>query len=252
MVLSKEQRERYARQLLLPEMAEAGQEGLAQGSVLIIGLGGLGSPVAYYLAAAGVGRLGLLDGDFVENSNLHRQIIHFTPDVQKMKTASAKEKLSQLNPGVQVEVHPHYADPEKLSLLTGQYDFVIDATDNFTSKFMISDTCVQAGKAFCHAGVSEYSGQVFTYVSGRGCGCYRCLFTKPPAADILPDRADAGILGTVPGILGAIQATEAIKYLAGIGTLLLNRLLIYDAKEVRFRTLFFKPSLKCPWLKYHT
>ncbi|MBN1594478.1 HesA/MoeB/ThiF family protein [candidate division FCPU426 bacterium] len=251
MPLGPEVKERYQRQLLLPEIGETGQSILSQKSVLIIGIGGLGSPAALYLAAAGIGCLGLVDGDRVELSNLHRQIIHFTPDVGKKKVLSAKEKINQLNPAVQVKVHPVDMQAARLTELTREYHFIIDATDSFSAKYMISDACVRSRTPFCHAGITGFSGQMFTYLPDRACGCFRCLFPQPPAAHILPDRVAGGVFGSVPGTLGTLQAAEAIKYLLSFGELLFNRLLVYDAKRMSFRFVVFGPSRRCPWRVFH-
>lgn len=245
-MLTSDSKARYARQMLLPEVGTGGQEKLGKSSALIIGLGGLGSPAAYYLAAAGIGRLGLVDSDYVEISNLNRQILHFTPDVKKMKTKSAAEKINQLNPEVTLETYNYYMDKQQFLDILPQYDFVIEATDNFSSKYAISDACVISGKAFCHAGITGYEGQAFTYVPKQSCGCFRCLFPESPHPVKIPDKATGTVLGTVPGTMGTIQATEAIKYLLAIGDLLLNRLLMYDAKQMKMRIVHFSPSAKCP------
>jgi molybdopterin-synthase adenylyltransferase len=245
-LLTPEIKARYARQMLLPEIGALGQEKIGNGSVLIIGLGGLGSPVAYYLAAAGIGQLGLVDSDYVEVSNLHRQILHFNTDLKKSKVKSAIEKISSLNPNVNLQTYDHYVNEKDLSEILPKYDFVIEATDNFSSKYAISDACVLNRKPFCHAGITGFTGQLFSYVPNKQCGCYRCLFPQPPAVHKIPDRAAGAILGTVPGTIGTLQATEAIKYLLDMEGLLLNRLLVYDAKNMSMRSVHFSPSANCP------
>lgn len=216
---------RYARQLSLPEIGEAGQQRLAAGSALVVGAGGLGSPAALYLVAAGVGRVGLMDADTVELSNLQRQILHATPDLGRPKTASGADSLRALNPGVRVVPHP-----ERLTAANGPaqiagYDVVVDATDNFESKFLIADLCHAAGKPAVHAGIARFLGQALTVIPGRT-ACYRCVFETPPAAQPGPPH---GPLGAVPGVIGSIQATEVIKILLGAGALLTDRLFVYDA-----------------------
>lgn len=244
--LTPEQAERYARQLLLPEIGEAGQARLSQASVLIVGLGGLGSSAAWYLAAGGVGRLGLLDSDRVERSNLQRQILHATPDIGKPKTASAAAKLRALNPEISLDLLELRATEENLPRLAAGYDFILDAADNFDTKFMISDVCVRGRKPFSHAGVRGFEGQTFTYVPDGASGCYRCLFQSPPPSASVPNRATGGIWGGVAGSLGLVQASEAVKCLLGIGRLLTNRLLTYQALEQRWREIGFQPADDCP------
>ncbi|MEW6516193.1 MAG: HesA/MoeB/ThiF family protein [candidate division FCPU426 bacterium] len=250
MSLTPEQTQRYARQIQLPEIGADGQARLAQASVLIAGLGGLGSAAAWYLAAAGVGRLGLLDSDRVEASNLQRQILHAAADVGRPKTLSAADKLRAFNPETALDLLETRATAENLPQLAAGYDFVIDATDNFPSKFLVSDVCVRLRKPFSHAGVSGFEGQTFTYLPGGQAGCYRCLFQSPPSpSGQAQDQSPAGILGTVAGSLGVIQATEAVKHLLGVGRLLTNRLLIYQALEQRWREVAFRPAPDCPACK---
>lgn len=244
--LTPEQNERYARQLVLPEIGPEGQVRLLQASVLVVGLGGLGSAAAWYLAAAGVGRLGLLDADRVECSNLQRQILHATPDLGKPKTASAAAKLRDLNPGLRLDQLDLRATEETLPRLAADYGFVLDASDNFSTKFLISDVCVRERKPFSHAGVRGFEGQTFTYVPGGASGCCRCLFQSPPPSAPVPEQASGGILGSVAGLLGIIQATEAVKCLLGIGRLLTNRLLVYHALDQRWREVGFQPAADCP------
>jgi molybdopterin/thiamine biosynthesis adenylyltransferase len=244
-MLSAEQQERYARHLILEGVGEAGQAKLLNGSVLVIGAGGLGSPALLYLAAAGVGRIGIADGDSVELSNLQRQIIHATPRLGHDKTASARSVIEQLNPDVRVETHPLRVTADNIGGLQAEYDFVIDATDNFAAKFLINDACVAAGKPYSHGGILRYSGQTMTVVPGQG-PCYRCIFPDEPQGEVALSCSKAGVLGVLPGIIGTLQATEAIKYLLGVGSLLTGRLLTYDSALLRFREIPLKRNPDCP------
>ncbi len=233
MPLTPPQRARYARQLALPEVGESGQIRLAEARVLIVGAGGLGSPAAYYLAAAGVGTLGLVDDDVVEASNLQRQILHGTADIGRPKIESAAERLQALNPELRVRLHRERFDAARAPQLLSGYDFVIDATDNFAAKFQIADACLEAGKPYSHAGIARFLGQTMTVLPGKS-ACYRCLFETPPPPPAVPE-APQGPLGALPGVIGAIQATEAIKYVLGMGRLLLDRILVYDAMALQVR-----------------
>lgn len=244
MKLTDTQRERYHRQLVLDAVGEGGQQKISDASVLVVGTGGLGSPVLLYLAAAGVGTLGVADGDVVDHSNLQRQIIHSTSDVGRLKVDSAAEKLSRLNPDVRLIKHPLMAAPETITQMIDSYDFVVEATDNFEAKFLINDACVMAGKPFSHAGVLRMSGQTMTILPGRS-ACLRCLFDQPPPPESVPSAAQVGILGAVAGTLGTVQATEALKFVLGTGTLLQNRLMKLDAQEMRFTTLSVKRNPTC-------
>ena len=245
MKLTSEQLERYSRQLILSDFGHEGQHKLAEARILVVGTGGLGSPALLYLAAAGVGTLGIADGDAVDLSNLQRQIIHATPDIAGTKVESAAVKINRLNPHVQVETYPLMAQVDTIDGLIASYDFVIDATDNFEAKFMINDACVQTRKAFSHAGVSQFVGQTMTIIPGRS-ACYRCVFDQPPPADAVPTGAQAGILGSVAGVIGCLQATEALKYVIGKGNLLTNRILKYDALEMDFRQIPILRNPDCP------
>ena len=240
MSLNAQERERYARHLSLPEIGEAGQEKLKQSRVLIIGTGGLGSPAAYYLAAAGVGTLGLMDCDVVEMSNLQRQILHFTADLGRKKTSSAEEKLKALNPDIRIKTYPIRLTSKNAQSILCDFDFVIDATDNFSSKLVIANACHTAKKPYSHAGVSRFFGQTMTVIPGQT-ACYRCVFESPPKDPKIPQ----GPLGAVPGVIGAIQAIEAIKYLLNLGDLLTNRLLTFDALTMRFREVPVKHNSHC-------
>jgi len=232
--------ERYARHLSLPEIGEKGQKKLGKSRVLIIGTGGLGSPAAYYLAAAGISTIGLMDSDVVELSNLQRQILHFTPDLGRKKTASAEDKLKMLNPDVQIKTYPIRLTSENARSILCDFDFVIDATDNFGSKILIANACHSAGKPYSHAGVLRFFGQTMTVIPGQT-ACYRCVFESPPEDPEIPQ----GPLGAVPGVIGSIQAVEAIKYLLHVGDLLTNRLLTFDAIKLRFREVPLKQNPHC-------
>lgn len=234
--LTEEQKLRYARHLALQEAGEEGQEKLLNGKVLIIGAGGLGSPAAMYLAAAGVGTLGIADADMVDLSNLQRQIAHGTADLGRAKAESVRETITEMNPDVEVRAYQMFVGEENIMGLLEGYDFVIDATDNFPSKFRINDACVRAGKPFCHAGILRFQGQLMTYVPGEG-PCYRCIFKNPPPEEAVPSCRQAGIIGAMAGVIGSLQAMEAIKYLLGAGELLIGKLLIYDALKMEFRTV---------------
>ncbi|MDR2431827.1 MAG: molybdopterin-synthase adenylyltransferase MoeB [Candidatus Margulisbacteria bacterium] len=239
-----EQLERYSRHIILKNVGVEGQEKICRGRVLIIGAGGLGSPAALYLAAAGVGVIGLVDGDVVDRTNLQRQVIHFTPDLGLPKVESAAAKIRRLNPDVRVHTYHTLALAHNIAGLIKDYDFIIDATDNFPAKFLINDACVLGGKPFSHGGILRFDGQAMTYVPGAA--CYRCVFTAPPPKDLVPTCAQAGVLGAVAGMLGAIQAAEALKYLTGIGEMLTNRLLIFDALAMNFRTVKMRRNANCP------
>jgi molybdopterin/thiamine biosynthesis adenylyltransferase len=238
--LDKQQVQRYGRNISLQEIDASGQERLLASRVLVVGAGGLGSAAAFYLAAAGVGTLGLLDGDVVDLSNLQRQILHRTADVGRPKVVSAQEKIVALNPDVTVETHNVWADASNLAAIVRRYQFVIDATDNFAAKFLINDACYFEHVPFCHAGILEFEGQLMTVLPGRT-ACYRCLFHAPP-----PAAGVRGVLGTVPGVIGSLQATEAIKYLLDLGTLLTDSLLTYSALTMQFRKLPLARNNDCP------
>ena len=241
---TEEQIERYSRHIILSDVGVEGQEKIINGKVLIVGAGGLGSPAALYLAAAGVGTIGLIDGDVVDRTNLQRQVIHFTPDLNKPKVYSAKEKIELINPGVKVRAYYELLTTDNIKAIFSEYDFIIDGTDNFPTKFLINDACVFLGKPFSHGGILRFEGQTFTYTPGEG--CYRCLFRKPPPPKAVPTCSQAGVLGSIAGMLGTIQATEALKFLIQKGELLKNRMLIFDALKMEFRSARFKKDDNCP------
>ncbi|HEY2987706.1 MAG TPA: HesA/MoeB/ThiF family protein [Candidatus Binatia bacterium] len=243
--LTPEEIERYSRQIMIPDLGGKGQIRLRQGKVLVIGAGGLGCPAAFYLAAAGIGTLGLVDGDRVELSNLQRQILHATSDIGHEKVDSAKEKLSRLNPEVKIQTYPVRLDADNAAEILAPYDFIVDGSDNFATKFLVNDCAVDLGKPFSHAGIVRLQGQTMTVVPHKS-ACYRCVFQEPPAPGEIVNCQQAGILGAVAGTIGSIQATEAIKYLAGMeDDLLVDRLLSYDAKTTRFRDIEVRRNPAC-------
>ncbi|MDR0613088.1 MAG: molybdopterin-synthase adenylyltransferase MoeB [Dysgonamonadaceae bacterium] len=244
MNFTEEQIVRYSRHILLQDVGVEGQEKINAGKVLIVGAGGLGAPIAFYLAAAGVGTVGIIDGDVVDLSNLQRQIIHFTADVNKPKVISAKEKINQLNPDVNVITYRELFTSENAFDIIKDYGFIVDGTDNFPVKFLINDACVMAGKPFSHGGILRFEGQTLTYVPGSA--CYRCLFNSPPPPNAVPTCSQAGVLGAIAGMLGTIQAAEALKYFTGVGELLTNRLLTFNAKSMDFRKITARRASSCP------
>jgi molybdopterin/thiamine biosynthesis adenylyltransferase len=241
---SEEELYRYSRHILLKDVGVEGQEKIRQGRVLVVGAGGLGAPVALYLAAAGVGTIGIVDGDVVDVSNLQRQVIHFTPDVGKPKVDSAREKINLINPHVNVIAHKEFLMADNALDIIRDYDFVVDGTDNFPVKFLINDACVMAGKPFSHGGILRFEGQTFTHVPGSA--CYRCMFNSPPPAGSVPTCSEAGVLGAIAGMLGTIQAAETLKYLTGVGELLTDRLLTFNAKTMDFRKIKTHRRESCP------
>ncbi len=242
--LTEEQIERYSRHILLQDVGVEGQEKILNGRVLIVGAGGLGAPIGMYLAAAGVGTIGIVDADVVDLSNLQRQIIHFTPDIGKAKVDSARDKMSLINPDVNIVTYREFLDSDNAIDIIKDYDFIVDGTDNFPVKFLINDACVMAGKAFSHGGILRFNGQTFTHIPGSA--CYRCLFKEPPPVGSVPTCSQAGVLGAIAGMLGTIQAAETLKYLTGVGELLTDKLLTFDAKTMNFRTVKVKKNSRCP------
>jgi adenylyltransferase/sulfurtransferase len=243
--LTEEQIERYSRQIILPEIGGKGQEKLLNAKVLLIGCGGLGSPCAYYLAAAGVGKIGLVDSDKVELNNLQRQIIHFMKDVGKKKAESAKEKLESINTDVKIETYPLRITSANIMEIIKDYDIIIDGSDNFPTRYLVNDACVISNKPLSHAGILRFDGQITTIIPNSG-PCYRCIFPDPPPPGMVPSCQEAGILGVVAGVLGLLQATEVLKYILGKGDLLVGKLLIFNALEMSFRKLNIQRSEECP------
>ena len=234
MAFTNEQLERYSRHIILKEVGVKGQKKLLNSKVLIIGAGGLGAPAALYLAAAGVGTIGIADADEVDLSNLQRQVIHTTADIGKPKVESARETMEAINPDVKVVTYYDFIAADNIMDIIQDYDFILDGTDNFPAKFLINDACVMAKKPFCHAGIIRFQGQLMTYVPGEG-PCYRCIFQEPPPKDAVPTCKQAGVIGAMAGVIGCLQAMEAIKYITGAGELLTGYLLTYDALTMQFR-----------------
>jgi len=243
MILTEEQQTRYNRHIVLDGFGTEAQVRLLGSKVLIVGAGGLGSPVALYLAAAGVGTLGVVDSDTVSISNLQRQVIHSTLWVGKPKTDSAQERITELNPDVRVLKYPVMLTHDNADGIIKGYDFVVDASDNFTTKYLVNDTCVRLDKPFCLGGILGFQGQLMTYVPGSA--CYRCLFPEPPSATDGDAGGPIGVLGSVAGMLGTIEATECIKYLTGTGRLLTNTLLTFDALTMGWERIEFIHNDKC-------
>lgn len=243
--LTQEETLRYARHLILPEIGRPGQTKLKASRVLIIGAGGLGSPVSLYLAAAGVGTLGLVDFDVVDATNLQRQVIHGTADIGRLKLESARERIGEINPNVRVESFPVRLSSDNALEIFADFDLVIDGTDNFPTRYLANDACVLLGKPYVYGSVFRFEGQNSLFAMDGG-PCYRCLFAEPPPPGMVPSCAEGGVLGVVPGIVGTIQALEAIKVLLGLGDTLAGRLLIFDAMRLRFRELQLKRDPDCP------
>ncbi|TQV84267.1 molybdopterin-synthase adenylyltransferase MoeB [Exilibacterium tricleocarpae] len=235
MVLSTEQRKRYDRHLRIPEVGEQGQIKLLESQVLLIGAGGLGSPSAYYLAAAGIGKLGIVDFDKVEASNLQRQILHRADSVGEAKVKSACKTLTEFNPGISIEAFEERLTPENVERIMTGYDVVVDGSDNFPTRYLINDACLRLKIPCVHGSVFRFEGQVSVLDPARGGPCYRCMHAEPPPPELAPSCADAGVLGVLPGVIGLLQAVEAIKIVLDKGESLIGRLLQYDAMECKFR-----------------
>lgn len=244
-ILTPDQRRRYSRHLLIPEVGEVGQQKLLDAKVLLVGAGGLGSPAGLYLAAAGVGTIGIIDGDVVDDSNLQRQVLHTTDRVGMPKVESARIAIQSLNPDVTVIGHETRIDKDNVLEIFAQYDIIVDGTDNFATRYLINDACVLLGKPNIHGSIFRFEGQATTFIAGEG-PCYRCLFPSPPPPELAPSCAEAGVLGLLPGTIGIIQATEAAKLILGIGVPLVGRLLTYDALEMEFRELRLSRDPACP------
>src|SRR6184192_1118610 len=243
--LTNDEVKRYSRHLIMPEVGVDGQRKLKASRVLCIGAGGLGSPVAMYLAAAGVGTLGIVDFDTVDFSNLQRQILHGTPDVGRPKLASAKDRLNALNPNVNIETYETALTSENALKLFEPYDVIVDGTDNFPTRYLVNDACVLLGKPNAYGSIFRFEGQASVFATKEG-PCYRCLYPEPPPPGLVPSCAEGGVLGVLPGVIGIIQATEAMKLIMGIGEPLIGRFLIYDALRMRFRELKLRKDPDCP------
>jgi len=243
--LSADEIKRYSRHLIMPEVGVDGQKKLKAGSVLCIGAGGLGSPAAMYLAAAGVGRIGIVDFDVVDFSNLQRQLLHGTSSVGRSKLDSAKDRLVDLNPLIEIETYETTVSSDNALDLFKPYDVILDGTDNFPTRYLVNDACVLAGKPNAYGSIFRFEGQASVFATKEG-PCYRCLYPEPPPPGLVPSCAEGGVLGVLPGIIGVIQATEAIKLILGVGDPLIGRFLIYDALKMRFRELKLRKDADCP------
>ncbi len=244
MQFTEDQISRYSRHILLPEVGGKGQKKIAKARMFVVGAGGLGSPVALYLAAAGVGTIGLIDSDVVDLSNLQRQVLHHTPDVGRSKVLSAKEKILAINPDITVETYEDRFTSSNALELIRDYDVVIDGVDNFPAKFLINDACFFANKPLVHGGILRFDGRLFTIIPGQS-ACFRCIFKNPPRPGLVPSCQEAGIIGVVAGIIGTLQATEALKLVLGIGRPLTDRLLDFDARTTQFREIRTKRNPNC-------
>jgi sulfur-carrier protein adenylyltransferase/sulfurtransferase len=243
--LSAQEINRYSRHLIMPEVTIEGQKRLKAASVLCIGTGGLGSPLTLYLAAAGVGRIGLVDFDVVDVTNLQRQIVHGTKDVGRPKIESAKETLSDINPEILIETHETLLSSENALELFQNYDIIIDGTDNFPTRYLVNDACVLLGKPNVYGSIFRFEGQATVFWAENG-PCYRCLYPEPPPPGLVPSCAEGGVLGILPGTVGCIQATEAVKLILGIGEPLIGRLMLFDALGMRFKELKLRKDPDCP------
>ncbi len=240
-----EQIERYSRHIILPEVGGEGQSRLLESKVLLVGAGGLGSPAAFYLAAAGIGNLGIIDFDVVDLSNLQRQIIHNTDRIGMLKTESAKETISKLNPDVNVTVFNERLNSENIMKLFDGYDYILDGTDNFATRYLINDACVMTGKTNIHGSIFRFEGQVTVFKPGDG-PCYRCLYPEPPPPGLVPNCQEGGVLGVLAGVIGNLQVVETLKLILEKGNTLVGSLLLYDALNTEFRKLKLKKDPKCP------
>ncbi|MFQ5588608.1 MAG: ThiF family adenylyltransferase [Nitrospiria bacterium] len=245
MAFTEEQLVRYSRHIILSEVGGKGQKKIRQARVLVIGAGGLGSPIALYLAAAGIGTLGLIDADAVDLTNLQRQIIHHTKDVGRPKVVSATEKINDLNPDVEVIAYPKHLDQENALEIFNTFDYVIDGTDNFPAKFLINDAAFFANKPLVHGGILRFDGQLFTIIPGKS-ACYRCIFPTLPPQGVVPSCQEAGVLGALAGLIGTLQATEVLKLILGKGNPLTDRILTYHALTTQFREIKIRKNANCP------
>ena len=236
--------QRYSRHIIMPQVGSVGQRKLIDASVLLVGAGGLGSPLAMYLAAAGVGKIGIVDFDSVDITNLHRQILHGNEDVGRAKVDSAEERLLSINPDVTVEKLPVHMNSENAMEIAKDFDILVDGTDNFPTRYLINDVGVLSNKPVVHGSIFLFEGQMTTFLPGQG--CYRCLYPAPPPPGMVPSCSEAGVLGVLPGIVGSIMAAEAIKVILGLGQTLVNRLLMFDAEDMDFRKVKLRKDPECP------
>jgi adenylyltransferase/sulfurtransferase len=243
--LSPAELRRYGRHLVIPEVGVEGQERLKRSRVLLVGAGGLGSPLALYLAAAGIGRLGIVDFDTVDETNLQRQVLYGESDVGRAKLEAAVERLAEINPHCRVEPHPVRLDSSNALELFADYEVVVDGSDNFPTRYLVNDACVLTGKPDVYGSIFRFEGQVAVFWGAEG-PCYRCLFPEPPPPGLVPSCAEGGVLGILPGVIGALQANEAVKLLLGIGEPLVGRLVLFDGLKMRFRQLELKKDSTCP------
>ena len=240
-----EQIERYSRHIILPEVGGSGQQKMLEARVLLLGAGGLGSPAAYYLAAAGIGNLGIVDFDQVDLSNLQRQIIHSTERIGMLKTESAKKTIQALNPDVNVTLYNEKMDSSNIMSLIKDYDYVVDGSDNFPTRYLVNDACVMKNKTLIHGSIYRFEGQVTVFKPGDG-PCYRCLYPEPPPPGMVPNCQEGGVLGVLAGVIGNLQVVEVLKLILGIGKPLVGKLLIYDALNTEFRNLRLRRDVNCP------
>ena len=240
-----EQIERYSRHIILPEVGGSGQQKMLEARVLLLGAGGLGSPAAYYLAAAGIGNLGIVDFDQVDLSNLQRQIIHSTERIGMLKTESAKKTIQALNPDVNVTLYNEKMDSSNIMRLIEDYDYVVDGADNFPTRYLVNDACVMKNKILIHGSIYRFEGQVTVFKPGDG-PCYRCLYPEPPPPGMVPNCQEGGVLGVLAGVIGNLQVVEVLKLILGIGKPLVGKLLIYDALNTEFRNLRLRKDANCP------
>ena len=240
-----EQIERYSRHIILPEVGGAGQQKMLEARIILLGAGGLGSPAAYYLAAAGIGNLGIVDFDQVDLSNLQRQIIHSTERIGMLKTESAKKTIQALNPDVNVTLYNEKIDSSNILSIIKDYDYVVDGSDNFPTRYLVNDACVMENKTLVHGSIYRFEGQVTVFKPNSG-PCYRCLYPEPPPPGMAPNCQEGGVLGVLAGIIGNLQVVEVLKLILGIGEPLVGKLLIYDALKTEFRNLNLRKDASCP------
>jgi len=243
--LSRDETLRYARHLILPEVGPDGQRQLKASRVLLVGAGGLGSPAAMYLAAAGLGTLGMVDFDVVDATNLQRQILHHTPDIGRLKLDSARERIAGINPNVEFRAHPERLTSDNALGILAEYDLVVDGSDNFPTRYLVNDACVLSRRPYVYGSIFRFDGQLSVFAAEGG-PCYRCLFSEPPPPGLVPSCAEGGVLGVLPGIVGSLQAMETIKLLLGIGEPMIGRLLMFDALRMQFRELRLRRDPECP------